>query len=412
MTRGNRSPLGMIALFVGTMIVTLSLASPLQAKYASFILDADTGEVHHSVNAQTRNYPASLTKMMTLYLLFEALDTGKVNMNTRFAVSARAARQPASHLGLRAGQSITVEQAILALIVKSANDVATVVAEALGGSERKFALVMTATARKIGMDRTTFRNASGLPHRGQLSTAEDMAALARALLNRFPHYYHYFSRPTFTYNGHTFRTHNRLLKRYGGVDGLKTGYIRASGFNIVTSIRRNGQRLIGVVFGGKTARKRDYHMVALFDKVFLEQRRARAAAQLAAANIRPGQKPEVVAETKPAPRRQVRQVASATPTNSSGSVWGIQVGAYYKKEPALAAAYKALNQLGTLADGGEVTVMPLKKSRGRVLYRARIIGLGRRDVYRACRLLKRQKTGCLELRLPPDVEFASTGSSS
>ncbi|MCG8509627.1 MAG: D-alanyl-D-alanine carboxypeptidase, partial [Rhodospirillales bacterium] len=240
--------------------------SPGLAKYASFVVDADTGAVYHSVNADTRNYPASLTKMMTLYLVFEALDQRKWTLNKKLKVSSRAARQPASKLALRAGTTITVKNAILALVTKSANDVATVVAEAMSKSERNFALKMTATARRIGMSRTTFRNASGLPNRSQLSTARDMATLARALINHYPQYYHFFSTPKFTYAGLTHRNHNKLLLSYKGADGIKTGYIRASGFNLVTSVNTGGRQIVAVVMGGKTGASRNAQMTKLIGR--------------------------------------------------------------------------------------------------------------------------------------------------
>ncbi|MBT4938218.1 MAG: D-alanyl-D-alanine carboxypeptidase, partial [Rhodospirillaceae bacterium] len=189
--------------------LTAFLAGNAEAKYAAYVVDAKTGKVFHAVNENTRNYPASLTKLMTLYLLFEAVEKKRLNFSTRLAVSRKAANRPASRLGLKPGQSIRVKDAVMALIVKSANDVASVVAESVGGNEKRFALRMTDKARKLGMSRTTFRNASGLPHRGQMSTAKDMATLTRAIINRFPQYYHLFSRQAFTFEGRTYRTHNK-----------------------------------------------------------------------------------------------------------------------------------------------------------------------------------------------------------
>ena len=243
-------------------------AESAQARYASIVIDAETGEVLRSRNADIRRYPASLTKMMTLYLLFEAIDEGRLSLTSKLKVSKRAGGQPASKLGLRAGSAIRVEDAIKALAVKSANDIAVVVAEALGGTEVEFAKKMTAKARALGMSRTTFRNASGLPNRKQRSTARDMAQLARALMRDFPHRYHYFDDQRFRYSGRVHRTPNRLLDSYRGMDGIKTGYIRASGFNLVASAERDGRRVIAVVFGGKTARSRNSHMASLLDLGF------------------------------------------------------------------------------------------------------------------------------------------------
>ena len=243
-------------------------AQEAEARYASIIVDAETGEVLRSRKADTLRYPASLTKMMTLYLLFEALENGRVSLDSRLKVSKRAARQPPSKLALGAGSTIRVEDAIRALIVKSANDIAVVVAEALGGTEAKFAGQMTRKARALGMSRTTFRNASGLPNRDQRSTARDMSRLARALMWDFPRRYHYFDDQRFRYRGREHRTPNRLLSRYRGLDGIKTGYIRASGFNLVASAERDGRRIIAVVLGGKTSRSRNAHMANLLDLGF------------------------------------------------------------------------------------------------------------------------------------------------
>ena len=243
-------------------------AEPAQARYASIVIDGETGEVLRSRNADIRRYPASLTKMMTLYLLFEAIDEGRLNLTSKLKVSKRAAGQPPSKLGLRAGATISVEDAIKALVVKSANDIAVVVAEALGGTEVEFARKMTRKAKALGMSRTTFRNASGLPNRKQRSTARDMAQLARALMWDFPHRYHYFDDRRFRYRGRVHRSPNKLLGRYRGMDGIKTGYIRASGFNLAASAERDGRRVVAVVFGGKTARSRNSHMANLLDLGF------------------------------------------------------------------------------------------------------------------------------------------------
>ena len=243
-------------------------AEEAQARYASIVIDAETGEVLRSRNADIRRYPASLTKMMTLYLLFEAIDNGKFSLNSKLKVSKRAAGQSPSKLGLRAGSTIRVEDAIKALIVKSANDIAVVVAEALGGTEVEFARKMTRKAKALGMSRTSFRNASGLPNRKQRSTARDMAKLARALMQDFPNRYHYFDDRRFRYRGRVHRSPNKLLGRYRGMDGIKTGYIRASGFNLVASAERDGRRVIAVVFGGKTSRSRNAHMANLLDLGF------------------------------------------------------------------------------------------------------------------------------------------------
>ena len=229
-------------------------------------MEAESGTVLFARNADTRKYPASLTKIMTLYMVFDALERGKWTLDTRLKASRRAARQPQTNIGLTTGQTITVRTAIRALIVRSANDVATVVAENLAGSEKEFAARMTRKARALGMTRTTFRNASGLPNSKQRSTARDMATLAIAIRNAFPQYYDFFKTTKFTFNGRTYRSHNKLLERYNGADGLKTGYTRASGFNLVTSVSRGSHQLIGVVFGGRSGKRRDRHMSNILNR--------------------------------------------------------------------------------------------------------------------------------------------------
>jgi D-alanyl-D-alanine carboxypeptidase len=238
------------------------------ANYASLIMDATSGRVLHETNADLTRYPASLTKMMTLYLLFEALDNGTVAFDESLPISVHAASQPPSKLGLMPGQSISAENAILALVTKSANDVAAAVAERLAGSESRFAWSMTAKAGDIGMSRTMFANASGLPDPDQVTTARDMAVLALALLHDFPHYYHYFSSDHFYYGGAVHANHNRLLGSYEGLDGIKTGYTHSSGFNLVASAMRDGRRLIGVVLGARSPANRSLIMASLLDQAF------------------------------------------------------------------------------------------------------------------------------------------------
>jgi D-alanyl-D-alanine carboxypeptidase len=236
--------------------------------YESIVVDATTGRVLHQVNADTRSYPASLTKMMTLYMLFDALQKGKIHLDTPIRVSAHAASMAPSKLDLAPGSTIATEQAIYAIVTKSANDVAVAIAEHLGGTEEHFCEMMTARAHAIGMTRTHFADASGLPNKAQLSTARDMAILGKRLMTEFPQYFPYFSRTEFPYNGTMIRTHNHLLENYDGADGIKTGYTAASGFNLVASARRGNARLITVVFGGASAKLRDQHVAALMDAGF------------------------------------------------------------------------------------------------------------------------------------------------
>lgn len=239
-----------------------------QPVHAHVLMDARTGRILDSANADEITYPASLTKMMTLLLTFEAMDRGALSPGQELPVSARAANQKPSRLNLAPGSSIRVEDAILALTVKSANDVAVVLAEAQGGSEARFAELMTAKARALGMSRTTFRNASGLPNPEQRTTARDMAILARTVASLPARHYAHFGRTSFVWNGTTVAGHNRLIGKVDGYDGIKTGFINTSGFNLAGSAARNGHRLIAVVLGGTTAVARDREVAGLLEEGF------------------------------------------------------------------------------------------------------------------------------------------------
>ncbi len=371
-------------------LVTLAVPSVSHAKYASIVVNAKTGEILHATNADTRNYPASLTKMMTLFMVFEALDTKKWTLRKRLKVSRRAARQPASKLGLKAGQTISVKDAVLALVTKSANDVAAVIAENMSGSERNFALSMTAMARQIGMNRTIFRNASGLPHRGQMSTARDMARLAQVLIHRHGRYYHYFSTRSFRYAGRKYRNHNKLLTTYEGADGIKTGYIRASGFNLVASAKRRQTRLIGVIFGGNSSKHRNIVMTRLLNKGF----------RIVDGPRRPAKR---IAKSKP----PARQPAKSSKNGKLNGKWGVQVGAYSRYTQAHESARIAIDMAPGHLKDGVIRIVPLKTRRGGTVYRSRIHGLGKRTAYAACKVLEKRNRPCMELRVKNGVQFAS-----
>lgn len=265
--RGGLAILAMLLLSACSTSRTLQVetVAPVPTKYAALVIDAKKGTVLYASAAEETRYPASLTKMMTIYMLLEALDQGRVTKETQIPVSANAAGKPASKLYLKAGSTISVDAAVRALVVKSANDVATAVAEFLGGTEEQFAQQMTAKARTLGMSRTTFRNASGLPDPQQVTTATDMARLAIALRRKFPHHYGYFGQRAMSFNGKEVRGHNKAMDMIPGADGLKTGYTRASGFNLVTSVQRSGRSVIGVVLGEDSARVRDQRMAALIE---------------------------------------------------------------------------------------------------------------------------------------------------
>lgn len=372
--------------FVLTSLMLALIAAPAQARYASIVIDTQTGKVLHATNADTPNYPASLTKMMTLYMIFEGLDGGKLTLHKKLKVSRVAAGRSPSKLGLRRGRAISVADIIGALVTKSANDAATVAAEALGSTERKFARLMTAKARALGMTRTTFRNASGLPHRRQQSTARDMAKLGAALRNDFPHYYHYFSLASFRYKGRRYRNHNKLLKRYDGVDGIKTGYIRASGYNLVASVKRGGRRLIGVVFGGRSAGWRDRHMMRLFNSGYaaLEQS---GAITLAKAEPWP-----------PVPKRKPLRILAQ-------SEWSIQLGTFRRYATAHLAVNRAARAVPSLLRI-PISIQRDNGNRGEVFH-ARLKGLSEKRAKRSCLRLKRRKISCVAI---PTDESVGQGS--
>jgi D-alanyl-D-alanine carboxypeptidase len=239
---------------------------PYNPPSAELVMDYHTGEILYARNADAERHPASLTKVMTLYMVFEELKAGKITLDTRIRMSSRAASQAPSKLGLRAGEKIRVEDAIMALVTKSANDVACAVAEHLGGTEKNFSARMTQRARDLGMTRSRFENASGLPNKAQITTARDMAILAKRIQTDFPGYYHYFSAREFSWKGNRFKTHNHLLGKYTGTTGLKTGYTAASGFNLTATVQRDGKSIIGVVLGGNSVRARDKQMMAILDR--------------------------------------------------------------------------------------------------------------------------------------------------
>jgi D-alanyl-D-alanine carboxypeptidase len=254
------------------LVAVLCAASPAWAsKYASIVIDMETGQVLHDRDADETRHPASLTKVMTLYLVFDAIESGKLKLSDRLTVSKAASRAQPSKLGLKAGTTIKVEDAIRALVTKSANDVAIVIAEKLGGgTEAKFVTKMNAKAKELGMHATTFRNASGLPDKRQVTTARDMAKLAEAVYLDHKSRYNYFALSSFTWGKRKYLNHNELLRRVDGVDGIKTGFTNASGYNLMASAERNGRRVIAIMLGGTTGRSRDAHVRDLIEAAFLE----------------------------------------------------------------------------------------------------------------------------------------------
>jgi D-alanyl-D-alanine carboxypeptidase len=375
--------------------------SSAHAKYASFIINENTKRIYHNANADTPNYPASLTKIMTLYLVFDALKSKKISMSSKFKVSKRATRQPPSKLNLSAGSNITVKNAILALVTKSANDVATVIAENLGKSERNFARLMTRKAKKLGMTRTTFRNASGLPNRGQLSTARDMATLGIAIRKNHPKFFKLFKTKSFIYKGIKYTNHNNLLGSYSGTDGIKTGYTNASGFNLVASVERNGQRIIGVVFGGKKARSRDKHMVTLLNKYF-KTSLSKPLVRIAKPSELPKTRPKIVLAEKNIKNFRIpsKIINNITPNNIEED-WFIQIGAFKNRLNAHKAARNARNvvpeQLGNLPASLSKITKSSTNNNLQYLWRVRFVELAENQARSVCAELWTSGLSCIPL---------------
>lgn len=391
---------------VAIISVTAVLPSAAQARtYTAMIIDGDTGETLHEYRPDHKVYPASLTKIMTLYMVFDALERGKVSLSTRMKVSKRAWGQAPSKLGLKPGETITVKDAILALVTKSANDIAVVVAEHLGGTEIKFAQMMTSEARRLGMSRTTFRNASGLPNRGQMTTARDMIKLAVALRKNYGSYYHYFATQKFRFGNRTYGNHNNLLASYYGTDGIKTGYINASGFNLVASVNRNDKRLIGVVFGGRTARTRDAQMKKLLDQAYVKLTKE---GEIVVPRPRISPEDKILpadAQLLIAKRNSLREaeqpgridtqtvVTRMKPDTPNG--WGIQVGAFSDQRRAQEAVLAAARTAPEVLRLTRAAVEQQTSGTG-IVYRARLLGFdGENEARAACAALKRENVACI-----------------
>ncbi len=397
----RRSATAWLLSIAGGLILSASLAAPAEAgrsRYAELVVDGNNGRVLVARNADARKYPASLTKIMTLYMVFEALDKGKLRLDQPLRASRRAAGQPASKLGLRKGEVITVRQAIMALVTKSANDAATVVAEAIGGSEFKFALMMTRRARDLGMSRTTFRNASGLPNRRQLSTARDMARLALAIRRDFPQHFDYFSKTSFSYRGKVFKNHNNLVGNVQGVDGIKTGYIRASGFNLVASASRDEGRLVGVLFGGRSANSRDRRMRKLLASGFKRLQRGDEQG-LPNQFVRPRGRMDGFGHV-PVPRQKPLRTAVKTAekldTAKFDVAWSVQIGAFNQVATARQHLRKLTGALPDLLSEAKMSIDAFESGRA-VFYRARVHGMNEDQAHEMCSRIKSAKFQCLTI---------------
>jgi D-alanyl-D-alanine carboxypeptidase (penicillin-binding protein 5/6) len=413
----------MMVLSAAAVLLGSSIAAWAGSAY--FVMDAKTGKVLASDNADTLNHPASLTKMMTLYLTFEALHRGKLSWGTKIPVSRNAAGKPPTKLGLRAGGTVSVRDAVNGMIVKSANDAAAAMGEALGGSESNFGRIMTQKARQLGMSRTVFVNASGLPSSQQVTTARDMSTLAVALMNDFPREYRLFSQPSFVYRGSRIRGHNNLMYRYQGMDGIKTGYTNASGFNIVSAVRQGNRRVIGVVMGGATARSRDGKMASLLSRYVRQASAVSGSRLVASIGTRGRAKTVEVASASddgdvpvPSSAPHVDEIAHAISSASDVTVpldrpaamdeiqnagksaagrWQVQIGA----TPSVRAAKDLLARAQSRTGGPLLDASPYTEAVGKgrgTLYRARFVGFESRDAAdSACDALKKHDFDCLLL---------------
>ena len=350
---------------------------------SSIVIDALSGEVISQYNADELRYPASLTKLMTLYLTFNALERGDIELDDELKVSRFAANREPSRLGVRAGETIKVKDAIMALIIKSANDCATVLAENLSGSEAEFAKLMTQTARDLGMKNTTFKNASGLPNRQQKTTARDMAILGSAVYHHFPEYYDLFSAKKFTYKGRTYYTHNHLLKKFKGADGMKTGYTSAAGYNIVTSAERNGRRVIAVTMGHDSIKNRDLKVAQLMNKGLKEKTSHRIYAKL-----------------------ELPSFSEDITSNGSNGTWGIQIGAFSNYIKARNYALNIQSEIHLpYAQKTEINVEPASKGSA-IVYRAQLVGLAKNEADKTCYSLKRANKSCIVVEVNDSQHIA------
>jgi D-alanyl-D-alanine carboxypeptidase len=356
------------------------------APFSSIVIDASTGRTLHQYRANQQRYPASLAKMMTLYLMFEEIENGKMKPDTKIRVSRNAARQPPSKLGLRSRSTITARLAMQALIVKSANDVATAVAEHISGSEAKFARRMTSKARQLGLYDTRFTNASGLYHWRQQTTARDMAHLANLLLERFPHFETVWRLREFEHKGKTYVSHNRLLNRLYGAMGMKTGYIRASGYNLATAVQRDGKRVIVVVLGSDSPQTRDRRVSALAERS-MPRAEVRKAGKIATAKL------ARAAQWLDRPAKILQAQSEATDSRQG---WKIQVGAFAASTHAQSQLQRVRRVLGTHLEMAEESTEPFEKN-GKRIYRARFANLSEPQAFALCDRLRDVTPNCLPI---------------
>lgn len=384
-SRTHKYALGVASLlFLLLISISNGRAQVGSTRYASIVIEASSGTIVSAINADARRYPASLVKVMTIYMAFEALRDRRITLDQPVPISAHAASMSPTKLGLMPGSRLTVEEAILGLITKSANDAAAALAELLGGTEERFAQMMTLRARGMGMTNTRFENASGLPDVYQSTTAYDMAIMARRMIIDFPGQYRYFATQTFHWRGRAIRNHNNLLGSYGGTDGLKTGYTHASGYNLIGSANRGGVRLIAVVMGGASGGERDNHMVALLNAGFAQY------------NVAPPERKSPT--TQLVYRGGIIGTAQATPAEprppaSQTPFWAVQLGSFATEKPARDLAQSARRATRVGEPRVERVVVNSKP-----IWRARLTGLTASDAQAACQTLIKKGQSCVPVR--------------
>ena len=437
----------LVSALVAIMMSVSALAAQAKPEFSAITVDARNGAVLFSDQGDGKRHPASLTKMMTLYLLFQEMKAGRVTRDTQFKVSARAAAMPPTNLRLRAGSTITVDEAIRALVTKSANDVASTIAENLGGSESAFAARMTRVAHSIGMSNSSFYNASGLPDPLQYTTARDMATLGLRIMRDFPQYYPYFRITSFQFHGRTIKTHNTLVLKYPGTDGFKTGYVAHAGFNLATSTKRGEKRLVGVVLGAKSPASRAFYMREMLERNFVKAKDGDTVAALAGSSdgaVNPvgttkavGTAPKQVAlnslglaaaaasadserDANPttgssAPRVVIAELAPALETKKPDNLpfavisandkpsnlasgfsdsWNVQVGSFTEKSGAEDQLNTSRQKFAELLSGKTGFTVQADKD-GTVVYRARFAGFSAANAAKACAAVKRSGATCL-----------------
>lgn len=388
--------------------LVLLTTKPATASTSSIIIDAESGDILSSSNADELRYPASLTKVMTLYITFDALNKGIIKLDDDLKVSRHAANMAPSRLGLRPGETVKVKTCIEALIVKSANDCATVLAENLGYSEKNFAQTMTQVAKELGMKNTTFRNANGLPNKAQKTTARDMALLGAAMYHHFPQYYKLFSLKKFTYEGKTIYTHNNILKTFEGADGMKTGFTNAAGFNIITSAQRDGHRVIAVTMGHNTAKERDRHVARMMDKglkrLALNDRfkDSNMYANLESNKVIKEENATQTAAITPANKKTDWETSPSKEENTQDdkAQWGIQVGAFSNYSKARSYALKIKSEAKKLASN-PIDIEPVANGSA-IIYRSKIVGMEKSTADKACQNLKRKNKSCIVVAIKND----------